>query len=358
MKTITFILPSPGAKPAGGYKVVYEYANRLAADGHNVNIVYAGSLFWRKKTPYYKLTNCVRYLQSLVNGYSCRKWFQLDKKVREVLALSLNYRHVPESDIYVATSPYTAMYVKDYPLGADSRFYFIQDYEAWGNVTDEMVKETYHYPMRKIAISTWLHDMICERGEECRLIPNGFDFNYFKYSTPFAAKDKYRITMLYHQMERKGCQYSFAALDIVKKKYPALRVNIFGTPGRPDSLPEWYDYHCCPDPKTHNALYDQAAIFISSSLNEGWGLTVGEAMICGQAVACTDNPGHREMAVDGQTALLSPVRDSARMAENIISLIEDDQLRYRIAARGHQFIKRFSWDTSYAELSEAFGLNR
>ena len=37
---ITFILPRTGEEPIGGFKVVYEYANRLAKDGYHINIVY------------------------------------------------------------------------------------------------------------------------------------------------------------------------------------------------------------------------------------------------------------------------------------------------------------------------------
>ena len=78
MNTITFIFPHPIDGPTGGYKVVYEYANRLVADVHRVNIVYSGSLFWRKKSLYLKLTNCIRYIQMLLRGYDFRmpKFYQ------------------------------------------------------------------------------------------------------------------------------------------------------------------------------------------------------------------------------------------------------------------------------------------
>ena len=50
MKRVVFLFPRPTAGPTGGYKVVYEYANRLANDGYGVHIVYSVSiqpLFWR-----------------------------------------------------------------------------------------------------------------------------------------------------------------------------------------------------------------------------------------------------------------------------------------------------------------------
>ena len=355
MKTVSFLLPSPGTRPSGGYKVVYEYANRLAADGYTVNIVYAGSLFFARKSTYFKATNCFRYVQSQLSGFSCRKWFPLDQRVRERLSLSLNFRHVPRSDVYIATSPYTAMYVNDYPVDSTRKFYFIQDYENWGNVTDEILRATYHYDMRKIVISTWLQKIMEREEVSCCLIPNGFDFDYFRLETPIAEKDKYRITMLYHDMERKGCRYGFEALAIVKEKYPSLRVNLFGTSPRPKNLPEWYDYYQCPDRRTHNRIYNESALFLGTSVVEGWGLTVGEAMICGQAVVCTDNAGYRETVVDEQTALLAPVRDSEGLARNMIRLIDDDELRRQIAKNGNEAIRRFRWDGSYEKLKAVIG---
>lgn len=356
MQAITFIFPSPASGPTGGYKVAYEYANRLVADGYRVNIVYAGSIFWAQKTLYYKLTNCVRYVQRLLKGFSCRSWFPLDKRVKEVFAFSLNYRHVPKSDIYIATSPYTAMYVKDYPVESSRKFYLIQDYEKWGNLTDEMLRNTYHYNLQKIVISTWLGDIMKEEKVNYTLIPNGFDFEYFKLEIPIQEKNKFKVSMLYHEMERKGCKYGIEALTYVKEKFPSLQVEIFGTPNRPELLPEWFHYTQCPNKEKHNYIYNDCAIYIGCSIIEGWGLTVGEAMICGAAVACTDNLGYREMAKDEETALLSPIKDSKALANNIIRLIENDDLRFRIAENGNKFIKNFSWDASYMQLLKTLRL--
>lgn len=353
--SITFIFPHPVDGPTGGYKVAYEYANRLVADGHKVNIVYSGSLFWKKKKSYYKLTNCVRYVQQLIKGYSCRNWFALDKRVKEHLTLSLNYRHVPKSDIYICTSPYTAMYVKDYPT--ENKYYFIQDYENWGYVTDNILRSTYHYPLKKIVISNWLVQIMKEEKCECSLIPNGFDFEYFNKYIEYEKKDRYTICMLYRTAPQKGCKFGFHALDIVKKRFPQLRVNLFGTCKRPDGLSDWYIYHRSPDRQTHNRIYNESSIYLGCSTIEGWGLPIGEAMICGAAIVCTDNLGYKEMAKDGHTALLSPVEDAQGLADNIIKLLEDDNLRKELATNGHKFIKQFDWDKSYKKLKEVLKIS-
>lgn len=356
MPSVSFLFPSAGCNLSGGLKVIYEYANRLSADGCEVHIVYAGSIFWSKKSLRYKLSGIVRYIQRLCEGYSCRRWFALDRRVKEHLALSLSYRHVPKSDIYVASSPYTAMYLNDYPIRNTQKYYFIQDYENWGGLSDRDLRATYHFEMNKIVVSSWLKRIIDQEGVTCKMIPNGFDPNDFGITIPIKKKDRYRITMLYHVMERKGCKYGFEAIEIVKKKYPQLSVNLFGTDERPDNLPQWYNYYQSPDKESLRAIYNDSAIYLGCSNIEGWGLTIGEAMMCGCAVVCTDNDGYKEMAIDAETALLSPIRDSQGLTDNMIRLMEDDELRHRIAENGNIFIQQFSWDKSYILFRKALNI--
>jgi len=350
-KSVAFLFPHPAIGPTGGYKVVYEYANRFAADGWQVHIVYSGSIYWKRKSLWHKLTNIVRQIQSHLKGYSSRGWFPLDNRVKEHLTLSLNYRHVPKADVYVATSPYTAYYLNDYPVDSKHKFYLIQGKEDWGPGLKAILVDTYHYPMQKITISNWLHDMLLkDHHENSIIIPNGFDFKKFSLTVPIQKKDPYRISMLYHEMARKDCDMGFRALDIVKKRFPQLIVSLFGVQQRPATLPDWYEYHQQPSAEEHNRLNNEAAIYIGTSRQEGWGLTVGEAMICGQAVACTDNPGYQEMAEDGVTALCSPIGDAEALASNVMRLIEDSALRISMANQGHDFIQRFTWDSSYSKL--------
>ena len=153
--------------------------------------------------------------------------------------------------------------------------------------------------------------------------------------------------MLYHIAEWKGCEDGFKVLNIVKERYSELSVNLFGVFPRPQFLPELYHYYENPDKETHNKIYNEAAIFIGTSHEEGFGLTPAEAMQCGCAVACTDNGGYREFCIDNETALLSPIKDYKALANNIIRLIEDEALRFRIAKTGYENIKNFTWERAY-----------
>ena len=115
-------------------------------------------------------------------------------------------------------------------------------------------------------------------------------------------------------------------------------------------------FHYKPSPQLHNEIYNNSSIYIASSLSEGWGLTVGEAMICGAAIACTDVDGFKEMVAHNQNALLSPIKDAKAMSDNIIKLIEDDELRINLACKGHESIQKFSKAKSYSILLETLNL--
>jgi len=57
----------------------------------------------------------------------------------------------------------------------------------------------------------------------------------------------------------------------------------------------------------------------------------------------------------GRTALVSPPRSPELLADNIIKLMENDELRKQIAEAGYNHInKNFSWDKSTEALEETF----
>lgn len=344
---IAFVMPNHGATPWGGYRVIYEHANRLSNDGFQVTIIYAGSLFWKRETLYGKLMILLRYLyRNNKKRYSCRNWYQLDSKIEECYVISLAYRHVPKCDVYICTTPQTAMYVNNYP--STNKFYYIQGYDRLNGITDEILRETYHYPLYKIVVSKWLYQIINnEEHEPCNIVENGIDHTYFHQTILCMNRDKYCVSMLYSPITSKDFNCGFEALKIVKKRYNQLKVEVFGTCPRPDFLPEWYNYVEKPNQIMHNKILNESSIFVATSKKEGWGLTIGEAMACGAAVACTDNAGYLEIVKDRENALVSPIGDYHKLAENIIQLIDDDEMRIKMAEAGHLHIKHYTWDRSY-----------
>ena len=220
-RRIAFLLPRSGVTPIGGYKVVYEYANRLAADGYEVELVYPAYVARFQQS---LLVTCLKWSKSLITflyrkwkGYSGRQWFPLHERIKEHWVWSLVEKCVPLADVYIATAVQTSRYLERYVgILPERKYYFIQGFENWGSNTSEHVMESYRYPMRKIAIARWLVERVESCGESCALIYNGFDFDYFKREIPCSDRDKFRIAMMYHALETKGCADGFKALEIVR----------------------------------------------------------------------------------------------------------------------------------------------
>ena len=340
---ITFVMPRTGEWVAGGFRTVYQYANHLTRRGHTVTVVHPGRLVINP-TPLDHVKNTVRYLLRKFDGrFTPDSWMQIEPGVRLTCVPDLTARNIPDGDIVFATAWQTAEYVAQYPASKGCGFYFVQHLETW-NGPEDRVYATWKLPLVKVVPSRWLEEIAQNLGEPAIYIPYGLDVDTFHRTMPMAERDPKQLMMLFHDSEWKGCDDGLAALKLVHAKDPAIRVIFFGVPAPTADLPDWIEYHQSPSPDALRALYNRAAIFVAPSRTEGWGLTGCEALLCGAALAATDIDGHREFAFDGQTALTSPARDPEALAGNVQRLLNEPDLRMRLAQQGHDFVRQLTWE--------------
>jgi len=340
---ITFILPGSSGEPSGGPKVVFEYANGLVARGHQVTIV--SSPVSQKSPPLNMIAKAfLRFPQRKIDkSYRPDSWFKLDERVEMKWVPHLTSNYIPSSDVVVATAWKTAEWVVGYDSSKGQKYYLIQGQETWDE-SEERVMHTWKLPLNKIVISRWLNKIATDLGERAEYIPNGLDFLSFYLDIPIKLRNPYKVTMLYHDLPLKGSADGLTAIDITKKEIPNLEVTLFGIPKRPAKLPQWIKYHQNPKQSTIRELYNDSAIFIAPSLKEGWGLPASEAMMCGAALVGTDIGGHQEFAKSMETALLSQSNDPVALAQNVIRLINDQELRIKLATLGNDKIREFTWE--------------
>ena len=104
-----------------------------------------------------------------------------------------------------------------------------------------------------------------------------------------------------------------------------------------------------PDARRLGDLLAGAAALVHPSADEGFGLTLAEAMAAGVAVLAVRNPGTHEVC--GPAALLVPPDG---LAEGMARLHERQDLRADLARRGRERARRFSWDESARLHEEAY----
>jgi glycosyltransferase involved in cell wall biosynthesis len=84
-------------------------------------------------------------------------------------------------------------------------------------------------------------------------------------------------------------------------------------------------------------------IFITySSSSEGFGLTPLEALSCGTPVICSSILVYKEILQ--KNALFVPPKSPLKLAERIITLLNNKDLRRNLVDNGQKFVKKYSWN--------------
>jgi len=91
------------------------------------------------------------------------------------------------------------------------------------------------------------------------------------------------------------------------------------------------------------SLHKAFDLFVMSSVTEGLGTSLLDAMACEKPIVATNAGGIPEVVLEGTTGLLVPPRDHAAMAAAIVRLLKDPALRDRMGAAGLRVVReRFS----------------
>lgn len=91
--------------------------------------------------------------------------------------------------------------------------------------------------------------------------------------------------------------------------------------------------------------YLKSSIAVCSSRFEGFGMIIIEAMACGLAVVSFDCPwGPQSIINDGQDGVLVENGNIEKLADALVSLIQDEKKRNNIAINAVQSVKRFQMD--------------
>ena len=98
-----------------------------------------------------------------------------------------------------------------------------------------------------------------------------------------------------------------------------------------------------------NALQRHAAIVVQKSIQEGFGLTVAEAMWKRRAVVASAVGGIKDQVVDGETGvLLEDPRDLERFGSIVRELLDDDPGRDRLGRQAYEHVRRNFLATRHA----------
>ena len=154
------------------------------------------------------------------------------------------------------------------------------------------------------------------------------------------------VGMVARLVWQKGFREFFAAAERLRDRHPEVVFIVVGgsDPEKSDAIaPE--DLAAAGrrgrivfagDRNQMERVYPAFDIFVLPSYREGFPRSAMEAAASGLPVIATDIRGCRQAVTDGQSGLLVPPHDPARLAKAIEELVVDPELRQRMGAAGRR----------------------
>jgi glycosyltransferase involved in cell wall biosynthesis len=288
----------------------------------------------------------------------------LSKRSEDAVPLHTFYREatmaqflmnaMPDCDVNIATHWSTAIPV--YFSNKGKPTIFMQHYEEVFYPVDRrcitghlLTRLACALPIYKIANSSWLAKQFERRfGQKIPFANNALVVDDFCPRRKKSEDDGIlRIVTYSRREEWKGFPDAVAAMRLILEKFgKKVQWHVFGylNPSfPPDNEYACYEYH--PDLAFSELarLYAESDVTLCPAWYESFPLPPLESMASGTAVVTTAY-GTEDYAFHEQNALVVKSRDAAGMAEAVARLLENPELRQRLAQAGRAKAEEYSWD--------------
>ena len=195
-----------------------------------------------------------------------------------------------------------------------------------------------------------------------RVIPNAASFIAEKYSD-CSQKRVIAVGRLDYQ---KSFDRLIQVWEKVHQQMPEWRLDIFGQGEWKDMLQRMIDERGLEASVNLNAPtkdigkeYSESSMIVMSSHYEGFPMVMIEAMACGLPAVCFDfKCGPRDIIIEGENGLIVPDGDIDGLAEAMVRLMRDDELRKRMGENAKKVVEKYSedrvmglWVNLYGEIS-------
>lgn len=205
-------------------------------------------------------------------------------------------------------------------------------------------------------ISESTADDLVARGvprENISIIHCGIDNQRYRVAGTTSKYEQPTVLYLGRIKKYKSVQDLIRAFALVKKNLTDARLMVVGAGDYLEPLKKLVD-----DLKLANDVefpgfvsmenkverMQKAHVAVLPSLKEGWGLTNIESNACGTAVIAADSPGLRDSVRDGITGLLYEHGNINQLAERLMRVLTDNELRRSLERGGLEWAARFNWD--------------
>jgi len=336
---IVFVVPS--STRSGGIRVTVEMANHLLNAGHDVRLAIRTSQSDLRS----KLKKAIKPLLRKVCVKIHDTWIQ-DFKGKVYYYKNLEDLTFEEGEIVIAVGPIVVQDVFNLRQNVYKMRYFHGFFEQYPDLMSSALRPQ----MATMAVSALLGKKIEEYSNQPveYIIPDAI--NHKDYFNEHRPRDG--IGTIYHPSYLKAPEETMQLLKAINMRWPFLKKYVFGTSRRPKEISR-NSYWRYPSVEKSRELYNRSKIWLVTSRSEGFSLQILEAMACGCAVISTDQMGARTLIKNNENGVIVPFGDINAFTRSIDMLLNDEQKRLKIAEKGLETVKEYTWGKSAQKMEQA-----
>ena len=201
-----------------------------------------------------------------------------------------------------------------------------------------------------LVLSQYTAERISERYKldesKVEVVPYPIDTDLFCPAISQEASEQYLLLAGRINDPRKNLLMLLEAFSLVVRDFRGVKLRLVGD--KPDtkilrriSYLQIGDAVLFYDAIPHHKMvpfYQQAALFVLPSFQEGLGIVTLEALACGIPVVSTRCGGPEDVIEDGVNGLLVENNNASKFAEAILKLLRDEELRKRMGKKARETI--------------------
>jgi len=195
-----------------------------------------------------------------------------------------------------------------------------------------------------------LVDLLGFRPDNVDVVPPGVDAHF----APSGERSSRPLVVAVGRLVPvKRFELIVDALVTLKARHPSLEAVIVGEGYERPALEarvsaaragDWLHLPGHLDDDALLELYRRAWVLASSSLREGWGMTITEAGACATPAVVTRIAGHLDAVVDGVSGFLAGTTEE--LTARLDAVLSDGALRRRLGRGAFEHAGRFTWEAT------------
>ena len=363
MKIAVLVFAFPPKWLAGTELATYDIAKRLVSKGHEVHILTSLDKGLPKESieeGFY--LHRIRFSRINLLG-AVIFWLPILSKLRKI-----NPDLVHAQGIGMATPALMA------------KVFLNKPYSIWCQGSDVYLPWNFKRPLSKLvfrhadAVAAYSENMKKEiqkiSDRDICIITNGVDLQLFENLTREKArnnlqfnKDQKILTFVGTLRPVKGVKYLIQAMDILIKQKTDIRLILVGDGPDREALQRMTEdlklgnYITFIGKVSHEKVPEfmvASDIFVLPSLSEGFGSVNLEAFAAGLPIVATKVGGLPEIIKEGENGLLVESKNPKQLAEIILLLLDNPELRNKFSENNKLKVKNYTWDNVVDVLEKMF----